>query len=142
MGAGTSLDLSGVEALLYTEGTSGQYIAGTGSVTFGEKDGAQGYGVYATYTNAWFKLVDYSAISGYTDNSYLTGLASNDFNPNYGGGSIAYQFTGDVFLGVIPEPSTWAMLLTGAMMGGISYWHRRRRQQGGKQTVKTVAQEG
>jgi len=77
-----------------------------------------------------YLLVDYGTSSGnltgtfgtvtFTTNGYSTG--------SYTTASINYDYVvGDHhYIALVPEPSTWVMLLTAGLMGGIGYWRRRR----------------
>ena len=87
-------------------------------------------------TNASNQLLGISGggFAGYTLDEQYTATANDGYTyytGAYGSINYAYQEGGMYYVtltaNVVPEPSTWAMLLTGAMMGGVGYWRHRRK---------------
>jgi autotransporter-associated beta strand protein len=71
----------------------------------------------------------------YTLVEYTTPGGTFTLNPEVDWGTTSFNHTGyqlgydshSIYIAVVPEPSTWAMLLTAGMMGAGGYWWRRRR---------------
>jgi hypothetical protein len=124
VGTGLSLDLSTSGSSLF-EITSPAYTAGTfdlvngsGSVVFGGiLNLACSGGSYADGTDVLQLFANTGGRSGNFSAVNATGLASGQsatFNPLTG------------FITIVPEPSTCASLITGAVAAGMMRWRKRR----------------
>ena len=115
VGSGSSLTLNGVNLKLSYSGVLEE------GVTYNLASYNSAFAAGA-FTNVGLinPIPDYS---GADYNGYLQDQSSV-FGINYNSGGYV---TATVLMSAIPEPSTWAMLLTGAMMGGLGYWRKRRR---------------
>ena len=67
--------------------------------------------------NGWFTGLTYTSYDGGTYTSPYT-LSSVQYYTDSG--------SGHTYIALVPEPSTWVMLLTAGMMGAVGYWRRRR----------------
>jgi len=87
------------------------------------------------YIGNEFKTVTFNGTTLTENQDYLINYTYQDQGAT-GTGSPYY-----VAIALVPEPSTWVMLLTAGMMGGIGYWRRQRHPKGEKQKAVTT-QEG
>jgi len=91
--------------------TSGNFTKGTGSVFT--------FDFWGMGSTGWHKLADWTGTTTFTD---------GDFNATNLTSGLSGSFTSAVFLNVVPEPSTFAMLLGGgAAMLAFQRARRRRR---------------
>ena len=77
-------------------------------------------------TASTYYLVDYTTAGGTFTLNSVVDWGTTTYN--HAGYQLGYD-SHSIYIAVVPEPSTWAMLLTAGLMGGIGYW-RRRRQNG------------
>ena len=114
---------------LYTSTIADLLVVSDGTVTLGSSS-ELALNLYGSLTGRYL-LVQNDSFD-YTTQSFTT-VSWNDDGGAYkhDGYYIDYHYlnTGDgkYYIALVPEPSTWAMLLTASMMGATGYWWRRRR---------------
>lgn len=113
-GAGPSLAVPGTSDFLSITGTGSDFRKGSGSSWTFDFAGS------AT-TNGWYKLVEWAGTSDFV---------ATDFTGTNLGSGFSSEFTiqnNALYLNVVPEPSTYAMLVLAAVGLAAHQIHRRRR---------------
>ena len=80
-------------------------------------------------TASTYYLVDYTTAGGTFTLNSVVDWGTTTYN--HAGYQLGYD-SHSIYIAVVPEPSTWAMLLTAGLMGGIGYWRRRRHPLSGR----------